>query len=40
MVTEKISWNAPIVRYCLGTVMIWLGVLTWAPFLLLHISGE
>jgi hypothetical protein len=40
MVTEKNSWSAPIVRYGLGTVMIWLGVLTWAPFILLHVAGE
>jgi hypothetical protein len=40
MVTEKNLLSSPSVRYGLGIVMIWLGVLTWAPFILLHVAGE
>jgi hypothetical protein len=40
MVTEKNLLSAPLVRYRLGIVLIWLGVLTWAPFILLRIAGE
>lgn len=40
MVTGKNLWSAPVLRYGLGMVMIWLGVLTWAPFILLRIAGE
>lgn len=40
MVTGKVFLSAPMVRYRLGIVLIWLGVLTWAPFILLRIAGE
>ena len=33
-------FDNPLTRYRLGTVLIWLGVLTWAPFILLRIAGE
>lgn len=40
MVTdEKISSGA-LIRYRLGSVFIWLGVLVWAPFIILRIMGE
>mgnify|MGYP003579541145 CR=1 FL=1 len=40
MVTNKNLLSAAVVRYRLGTAMIWTGVLIWAPFILLRISGE
>lgn len=36
---EKIS-SAALIRYRFGTVLIWLGVLTWLPFIALRIAGE
>lgn len=33
-------FDNPLTRYSLGTALIWLGVLTWAPFILLRIAGE
>lgn len=39
MVTAKNLLSAPVVRYRLGMALIWLGVLTWVPFILLRISG-
>ena len=29
-----------VLRYRLGTLLIWMGVLTWAPFILLKAIGE
>ena len=29
-----------MLRYRLGTILIWLGVFTWAPFILLRATGE
>jgi hypothetical protein len=40
MVTDKNILSAPLIRYRLGLALIWLGVLAWAPFVLLRISGE
>lgn len=40
MVTDKKIYNAALMRYRLGRVFIWLGVLVWAPFILLRIMGE
>lgn len=40
MVTEEKVLNAALLKYRLGIVLIWLGVLTWLPFILLRISGE
>jgi hypothetical protein len=40
MVTnEKIACTA-LTRYRLGSVLIWLGVMTWLPFIILRITGE
>lgn len=33
-------FDNPLTRFRLGTALIWLGVLTWAPFILLRIAGE
>lgn len=40
MVTEKNLLNTPLVRYRLGLALIWIGVLTWAPFILLRMAGQ
>ena len=40
MVTEEKTTDMVLARYRLGTVMIWLGVLTWLPFIVLRIAGE
>lgn len=40
MVTEEKITDMVLARYRLGTVMIWLGVLTWLPFIVLRIVGE
>ncbi|HSO13772.1 MAG TPA: hypothetical protein VLT51_15460 [Anaerolineales bacterium] len=32
--------RAALARYRWGTVLIWCGVLTWVPFILLRIAGE
>ena len=40
MVTDGKIFNAALMRYRLGSVFIWLGVLVWAPFILLRIMGE
>ncbi|MFZ5857995.1 MAG: hypothetical protein ACOYZ6_14290 [Chloroflexota bacterium] len=40
MVTEEKISNAALMRYRLGNVLIWLGVLTWLPFIVLRIAGE
>ncbi len=40
MVTDKNLFSPPVVRYRMGLILIWLGVLTWAPFILLRIAGE
>jgi hypothetical protein len=40
MVTNQKIASAALTRSRLGTVMIWLGVLTWLPFILLRIAGE
>lgn len=36
---EKIL-NTVLLRFRLGTILIWLGVLTWAPFIFLRAVGE
>jgi hypothetical protein len=36
---EKIIDNI-VFRYRLGTILVWLGVLTWAPFIFLRVSGD
>jgi hypothetical protein len=40
MVTNEKIYNAAWMRYRLGSVLIWLGVLVWAPFIILRIMGE
>ena len=40
MVTEEKIMYSALTRYRLGTVLVWLGVMTWAPFILLRIAGE
>jgi polyferredoxin len=40
MLTDEKIYNAALVRFRLGTVLIWLGVLTWLPFIVLRIAGE
>ena len=39
VIDEKIYDTAPL-RYRFGNVLIWLGVLTWLPFIVLRIAGE
>lgn len=40
MVTDEKIYSAAWMRYRLGNVFIWLGVLVWAPFIFLRIMGE
>ena len=40
MVTAEKILNPALARYRLGNVLIWLGVLTWVPFIVLRIAGE
>lgn len=40
MVTDKQIYNTALMRDRLGNVLIWLGVLTWMPFIVLRIAGE
>jgi hypothetical protein len=40
MVTDKKIYNSALTRYRFGNVLIWLGVLVWAPFIVLRIAGE
>jgi hypothetical protein len=40
MVTDEKIYNAALMRYRFGNVLIWLGVLVWAPFIILRIMGE
>lgn len=39
MVTEDEFINTVLLRYRLGTILIWLGVLAWAPFIFLRATG-
>jgi hypothetical protein len=36
---EKTHMTAPM-QYRIGSVLIWIGVLIWLPFLLLRIIGQ
>lgn len=40
MVTEEKITDIVLARYRLGTMMVWLGVLTWLPFIVLRAVGE
>lgn len=39
MVTEEKIINNVMLRYKFGTILVWLGVFTWAPFILLRATG-
>ena len=39
MIAEKKIMDTVFARYRLGTMLIWLGVLTWLPFIVLRIAG-
>jgi len=39
MVAGEKTTNAALVRYRVGLVLIWMGVLTWLPFIVLRASG-
>jgi len=40
MVNNKKLFNAALIRYRLGSALVWVGVLSWAPFILLRIAGQ
>lgn len=40
MVNEEKIIDNIVLRYRLGTILVWLGVLTWAPFIFLRAIGE
>lgn len=40
MVTDEKIYNAALMRYRLGYVLIWLGVTVWLPFIGLRLIGE
>lgn len=40
MVTQEKLINNVVLRYRLGIVLVWLGVLTWVPFIFLRAIGE
>ena len=40
MVTEGKFFITPVIRYRLGVAMIWAGVLTWIPYILLRVIGQ
>lgn len=40
MVTRDGTTNAALMRYRVGLALIWTGVLTWLPFILLRTSGS
>ena len=40
MVTDKKIYNTALMRFRFGSLLIWLGVLTWLPFIVLRIAGE
>ena len=40
MVTEEKLISSVVMRYRLGTILIWLGVFTWVPFIFLQMIGE
>jgi hypothetical protein len=39
MVVEERTANAASLRYRVGLVLIWVGVLTWLPFIVMRASG-
>ena len=40
MVSVTKMFNTPLARYRLGSALIWMGVLTWAPYILLRVTGQ
>jgi len=40
MVTIANMFNTPVARYRFGSVLIWLGVLTWVPYIFLRMTGQ
>ena len=40
MVNEGKLFNTPLARYRLGSVLIWVGVLAWAPYIFLRVTGQ
>jgi hypothetical protein len=40
MVTQEKIISHVVFRYRLGTLLVWLGVLTWVPFIFLRAIGE
>jgi len=40
MITEGKLFNAPLTRYRLGSALIWVGVLTWVPYIVLRLTGQ
>ena len=40
MVTQEKLISNVVMRYRLGTIFVWLGVFTWAPFIFLRAIGE
>ena len=40
MVTEEKIKDMVLARYRLGTVLVWSGVITWGPFIVLRMVGE
>lgn len=40
MVAGQRTTNSAMLRYRVGLVLIWIGVLTWLPFILLRASGS
>ena len=40
MVTEEKIISGAVLRYRLGTILIWIGVFTWVPFIFLRVVGE
>ena len=40
MVTRESNLITPVARYRLANALIWVGVLTWVPFILLRFAGE
>jgi len=40
MVANEKIINTAMGRYRMGTILIWLGVVTWLPFIILRIAGQ
>jgi hypothetical protein len=40
MVTDEKIYNIALLKYRMGVLLVWLGVLTWLPFILLRVTGE